>query len=74
MIRTRGVSFDENKFYDPRDLDLGSLVLEPAENPIKLIKLPERDDHTLEAEIEAENQDAIMEIPLNPKKLQNPTR
>ena len=68
VIRTRDVTFDEEKFYDPGDLDLGAVLPESAEKLLQIIDIPEADDE----EIQFENNDSIINyIPTNPENITN---
>jgi hypothetical protein len=41
VIRTRDVTFDNDTFYHPSDLDVGSVLREHLEDLIKTLSLPE---------------------------------
>jgi hypothetical protein len=43
VIRTRDIIFDQDSFYSPKDLDLGAVLTESAENIIEILKLPDFD-------------------------------
>lgn len=41
VVRTRDVTFDHSRFYDPTDLDLGNLLTVTVEEVIEVLELPE---------------------------------
>jgi hypothetical protein len=43
VIRTRDITFDQDSFYSPKDLDLRAMFTESAENIIEILKLPDFD-------------------------------
>ena len=64
VIRTRDVTFDEDTFYDPKDLDIGAVLRESAENILNLLEMPEWE------ELESENEndiEIINSVPSNPQ-------
>ena len=63
IVKTRNVTFDEDKFYDPRDLDLGAILRESAENLIQTLELPEWKENESDLEEECANE---VEIPSEP--------
>ncbi|KAI1003263.1 hypothetical protein K3495_g4940 [Podosphaera aphanis] len=63
VIKTRDVTFDEDTFYDPKDLDIGAVLRESAEDLIQTISLPEWNDN----EMGIEEVNEIINIPSNPK-------
>ncbi|KAI1003455.1 hypothetical protein K3495_g4750 [Podosphaera aphanis] len=55
LVGTRDVTFDDKKFYDPADLDLGNMLKESAENLIQTLDLPRWNEPEIEIEEEQIN-------------------
>ncbi|KAI1001313.1 hypothetical protein K3495_g6890 [Podosphaera aphanis] len=69
VIRTRDATFDEKTFYDPKDLDIGAVFRESAEDIIQAIDIPEWKNW--ESETNIEDEDIIVDVPFNPYDIEN---
>lgn len=65
VIRTRDATFEESKFYDPKDLDIGAVLRESAEEIVLAIDVSEWKNW--ESETMREENDIIIDVPSNPQ-------
>jgi hypothetical protein len=65
VMRTRDVTFDESKLYDPTDLDIGHALREEIAKFVELVETPDTEEEEYERDDEIEDLDTIVVINSN---------
>lgn len=70
VVRTRDVTFDEQQFYDPADLDIAQILRETADQVVEILEMPDlaytQSNSLIGADEEEEDEIAVSSPPAQP--------